>query len=629
MKKLLSFCLFLLVSLPVLAEDNFDKAFMFADRKDWPQANYAARVTGHKLLKEYIFWRQSKEVDQRPDASTLLSFIESHRDWPDMVALLDRAAEALLLQGVNYQNAKRWQDLHDAFAEKRDQTKRDPVAFIVKHTWEHGEFNTAEQEQLLNFYAGQLGPVEIQRRVNYLLWNDKTTKARGLITHLPHDKQRLAYARIALQEGHHGIETTLSAVPASLKNDAGLIYDRMRWRSRKGLSDGVLELLRTAPPRVPHAAKWWKYRAIAVRDAIDSGALSRGLALLQNHGQSSGAELADALWLRGWLTLRVNGNAGKAYQDFYDMYHHVKFPVSLSRAAFWAAMAAKLNGNNDISNNWYKEAAKFPTTFYGQLAMTQLGISQLSLPSVPNRNSPRLSAGERDVLTLVRLLARYNQKFSVEKFLSHLAMRQKAADNLYALAALAREIHYPHLSVRIAKIAMQERHLWLESTSHPIRQTVADNAIEPALALAISRQESEFNPEARSPANALGLMQLLPSTAQQVARKWGVPYSQGELFNPQYNMRLGSYYLSGLVDKFGSTYPLAIASYNAGPGNVNRWVGRYGPLPQDLFSRLNWLESIPFLETRNYVQRVLENLQVYRAMLKTGQPLSEAGMFGK
>ncbi len=613
------------------AEDYYTKAFNAADSQRWADANFAARQAGSAVLKEYIQWRRLKDVETRPDAEEILSFIEQHPSWPDLQSLMDRSEEAILLQGVGWKQADRWLRLHEKISQlTKPVDKQDPVTYLIRHAWLNGDFNVSEQQRLRQLYAGQIGPKEIAKRANMLLWNDQINRAKDLIPLLPSAQQKLAYARIGLQTNQRNPDGLVASVPSSLRNDPALIYERMRWRARKSLSGGVQEMLMLAPAKIPYPEKWWNYRAIEIRELIEGRNFTKALQLARNHGQTGGATLADALWLKGWLEMRQSSDVKAAYEDFYALYHHVSYPVSLTRGAYWAGMAAKQNNNADIAKNWFKEAAKHPTTFYGQLALAELYPGQpLSLPAAnDNGAGGNFSSEQMDMIALIRLLAQYNQKASVEKFVMHLASLQTKTQNLHALGAVCKKIGYPHLQVRVGKVASQVMHLWLGTTSHPIIKTDA-LAVEPALALAISRQESEFNPQARSGANALGMMQLLPGTAQHTAQRWGIPYSYEKLFNPEYNMELGSYFLASLIDKFGGSYPLAIAAYNAGPGNVSRWLATYGPMPQDTLGQLNWLESIPFAETRNYVQRVLENLQVYRAMLGTQKPLTAQSILGK
>jgi soluble lytic murein transglycosylase len=622
--KIRTLFVFLTLLLPLNSAfaDSAPDAFRYADSKQWSEASFAARQTGNALLQEFIQWRKLKDSETRADANEIMGFIETHPDWPDVAILLDRAEESIALEGAQESQVRRWMQL-------KGNSRSDATSYLVKQVWKCGELNTAEQENLLRAFPSYIGQEEIITRVNKLLWEDMANRAKPLIPLIPARLRKIAYARIALQTNQFGIEKLLADMPAQYRNDSSVLYERMRWRARKQLDSGVREILLQAPMKVAYPAKWWPYRVHQVREAIQDGQYDTALRLLQNHGQTGDVELADALWLRGWILLTRKNDANAAYKDFYDLYHHVNFPVSLSRGAYWAGLAAQKNNNRDIAQNWFKEAAKYPSTFYGQLASIELGATHLSLPDSQSNASKNFSSSQQRMVDLVRLLARYDQKLSVEKFMFHLASIQKRHyGNLHSLGRLAQEIAMPHLTVRTGKAAMQTQRLWLGKTSHPVIDA-SNLAVETALALAITRQESEFNPQARSSANAMGMMQLLPGTAQQMARKWGAPYSQAQLMMPRYNMELGSAYLAGLLDKWNGSYPLAIASYNAGPGNVNKWVAQMGYPPSDTIGMLNWIERIPFAETRNYVQRVLENLQVYRTLLGAKEPLTKQRMLGK
>jgi soluble lytic murein transglycosylase len=374
----------------------------------------------------------------------------------------------------------------------------------------------------------------------------------------------------------------------------------------------------------------WMQRKIDARDAIEAGQYQRALALLNQHGQTDGIDLADALWLRGWLQYEFLNNPGEAYKDFYQLYEHVGYPVSLARGAYWAGRAAKRNNNPDIAQRWFQQAANHPTTFYGQLALIELPGS--AILRVPDQSKPstqaRFTQQEQDMINLIEVLARYQQNYSVEVFLKALAAHQgKRAENWQWLGEFAQRLGYPHYSVRLAKLANQEEHIFLADISHPMRQP-PNAALEPALALAITRQESEFDPRARSSADAMGMMQLLPGTAKLVARRYGISYDYSRLYDPDYNMTLGSYYLSDLIEGFDGNYVLAIAGYNAGPSNVRRWISRFGkPNMHSIDDTLRWMELIPFAETRNYVHRVLENTQIYRARLGQAVPMSAATLW--
>jgi soluble lytic murein transglycosylase len=613
------------------ADDSVHSAFYAADKKEWGDARIWAQRSQNKDLIDYITWRELRNTDSRSLGEEYLIFLEQHPLWPEQEQILRRGSEALLIQGYTPDQAARWQKLYQRIHKKQPEIPGAAEEQLRHYAWEHGVFVPWEQEQILGLYAGQIDLTDISQRASDRLWQGDIAAARALLPRLPSTERRLLETRMALMNSDRKVESLLNTLSTSQRNDPGLMFDRMRWRDRKGLTEGVEEILRLAPSSVPYPEKWWPYRATIARDQIEAGQYQRALGLLRNHGQTEGATLADALWLRGWLQFQFLKAYGEAYKDFHDLYKNVKFPVSQSRAAYWAGRAAEANGNKEIARQWYGHAAEHPHTFYGQLGVMALpgsAILKVGDHSKPS-NQARFTAQEQDLINLIEVLARYRQDYSVELFLKTLLKHQKNPANGVWLGEMANRLGYPHYAIRLAKQASQDQHWFLQGISHPIREVpVPRSVVEPSLALAITRQESEFDPRAQSSANAMGMMQLLPSTAKHVARKNGMGYDYSRLYEPQYNMTLGSQYLNELLAHYGGSYVLTIAAYNAGQGNVRKWTQRFGyPNENSLDDTLRWMELIPFLETRNYVQRVLENMLTYRAIQGDATPLTPGRVF--
>jgi soluble lytic murein transglycosylase len=582
--------------------------FTHLDRKAWDEAASKAEQR-HQALLPFIRWVHYRGIDDRPKAAAILNFLQRHPEWPDGERLFHRAAEALMLEGFNRDGWRILQKLAEKHA-WGDWHKKDKKA-LVRHYWRRGEFTTDEQEKILDNFGDWLRREDHLARVDDLLWRGRSSHAQDLLRYIPVEYKRLSQARMALMLNQRGVDTAISAVPDKLQNHPALLFERIRWRARKQRHDGVRELLLKAPHKVPYAEKWWPYRARQARDAMEEGDKALALKLLENHGQNDGAPLAEALWMRGWLQLEFLDKPKDAYRDFYTLYHHVSYPISLSRGAYWAGVAAQRNGNDEIAHNWFTVAAKHPEHFYGQLAHAELGNRDLAIVK-ETTNPTTIQKLPESLRKVMAELARHQQNGWLRYMVRHLVKQQKEAGEFLALAEFVRALEQPHLAVYVGKRAGQLQTLALPSISHPLMDVPSSLAIEPALALAIMRQESAFNPQAKSRAGATGMMQLMPGTAKLVARKLGIKYRYSQLVEPDYNIQLGSRYLADLLERFDGSYPLAIAAYNAGPGNVERWRKRFGPLPEDLAGRLKWLEQIPFAETRNYVQRVLENLHVYR-----------------
>jgi soluble lytic murein transglycosylase len=371
------------------------------------------------------------------------------------------------------------------------------------------------------------------------------------------------------------------------------------------------------PEQPPHANMWSSQRLILARRLIESHDFNRAYELASGDHSTEPSQIAETQFLAGWLSLRFLQDAAQALTHFELMYQHVLTPVSKARAAYWAAQAVR-GSNAGNAGEWLDRAARYPTTFYGQLALEELG-HPLQLPPEPAVGSADIRQFERgDLVRAARLLHQANDKVRVTQFIDRLAETQKTAVGQAETARLARDLGILPLSVQIAKKAISGNIAFL-TEGYPVLSGVHVNDPEPALVHGIIRQESLFNADVVSPAGAIGLMQLMPATASTVAHRLGQrgPVSPASIRNPAENVMLGSSYLSQMIGNYGGSYVLAIAAYNAGPGRVREWLEGNGD-PRHGVDPVDWIELIPISETRNYVQRVLENTSVYRARLSGG-----------
>lgn len=580
--------------------------------------------------QKLVAWQTLLDRDAAASFNEITRFMAENPHWPEQKRLRLNAELSLRDGSVPDEDIIAWfagqppvsgvGRLALAEALSRREGAAEIIPTLIREAWTGGDFEEAEERRLLNTYGRYLTQDDHINRASRLLWEEKIVPARRMLARLPHDRRRLMEARIALIENKRTAGAALGQVSASLMNDPGLLYDRMRYRARRDDDRGVREMLLAAPATVPYPEKWWRYREMQVREAIDEGNARLASRLLANHGQTEGKGLADAVWLRGWLQLEFLGQAKQALATFSDMYDGVRYPVSRARAAFWAARAAEKSGNAGAAADWYDKAARHPTTFYGQMALAR-HASALKLPSAP---SPSSAAKQRfegsDLAKAAREAAALGEHHIAARLVEHMVETAEGDEDAALATGLGHELGLPHLSVRAAKKALQ-RNMVLTENGYPAPPTPGGLEVERPLALAVMRQESEFDAFAKSPSGALGMMQLLPGTAREVARKTGLGYRRDQLFDPEYNMIVGSRYLSRLVDSYGGSYVMAIAAYNAGPGNVRRWTRQFGTPGNDPDSAIGWIERIPFAETRNYVQRVMENLQVYRHLEDDGHSL--------
>lgn len=554
------------------------------------------------------------------------NFLTRHGDWPEVKIIRLRTEEAALRERpptsrihsfcANFPPISGRGMVACAMGHYGSASERDAS---VRQAWLQGDFSPFEEKMILSEYSRLFNGADHERRLDRLLYERKTDSAQRMLPMVSSSQKALAQARIALASGAKDGPRKLAAVPHALQNNPGLLLDRIRWRNTRGLNAQMRELFVQGPSNPPYADQWWPLRAIAVRESLQAAQYDQALKIISRHGDLKPEFLAEALWLKGWITLEHRRDPDSAYKDFYKLYNSVSTPVSRARGAYWAAKAARKNGNPDIARDWLVKAAEHPTVFYGQLAHVALSPNEpLDLPAPPSVSDSARSEFRRSQLPrVVRMLADQGDQEMVDAFLIHMGDTAKSPEEFALLAELATSINAAHGGVVVAKAALRKG-IILTTTGWPTMALPADLAIEPALTHAITRQESEFNAQARSHANAQGLMQLLPGTARDMARKLSIPFGPADVWNPQTNVTLGSGYLGRMINAFDGSYILGIASYNAGPRNAGNWASDFGRPPRDVDGAVNWIEGIPFGETRNYVQRVLENVQVYRQLLKQG-----------
>jgi len=627
-RPILFLCLLLLAPLPVWG-NSVESAFAFAERGDWASAMREADSSSNSALVTLMTWQYALDSSSGASFGDITSFITAHSDWPEQKRLRLRAELAIREGEVSHSDIISWFEGEPpvtgigkiALARALTATGGTPEAKIktlVRQAWKDGDFDEVHEKDILSTFRKMLTADDHAARTNRLLWEEKTAAANRMLPLLSKDRQYLANARIALIKDKRLSAVALARVPKELKNDPGLVYDRMQYRVRRDDDDGVQEMLLSAPESPPYPEKWWRAREMQVRVAIDEKNYKMAEKLLTRRGKLPTREEADAAWLSGWLQLEFLGKPQPAYDTFSRMHDSVGYPVSRSRAAYWAGRAAEAAGNKTDADAWYAKARAYPTTFYGQLgALKSNGTSPLRFPPAPEPGGTEQTAFDSDELSIaLRLCLEHGAQNLANRLIGAL-IEEGSPERAVLVAKLTNESDYPFIAVRAAKKALQKNIVLIED-GYPRIKTPGGLAVERPLLLAVARQESEFDPRAVSPSGARGLIQLMPRTAKETAKKSGLPFDKESLFEPDYNFTIGSEYLSRMIENYDGSYVMAIAAYNAGPGNVKKWVRRVGTPGNDFDNAINWIEKIPFAETRNYVQRVMENLQVYRNLEAEG-----------
>jgi soluble lytic murein transglycosylase len=471
------------------------------------------------------------------------------------------------------------------------------------------------QAAIIRQYGQVISMRSQNARLDNLIKNESYTQARALGGILQRGYPQLIEARIALREDKRGSEDLVYKVPSSLQNNTGLLFERIRTLRKNDNNAAAANLLNKASALdgITFPEDWWKERNILVRRLIEDRNFPKAYALASNHGLEKGPEFAEAEWLSGWLALRFLNKPQVAYTHFMNMYGKVETAISKARGAYWAARAAETLNKDSDANTWYFQAATYPHTYYGQIALNHLKMpapQQLPLPATANDQAAITSS---DLVQAAVLLHNAGYESLSAKFISAKLDNIQVDGGYQAFATYLNRIGDVSGAYRVAKRASW-KNIFLGDTAYPsLMKWVDDASIDPALAHAIIRQESQFDTSATSPSGALGLMQLMPGTASEVARKRGWAHQTAWLISkPDHNILLGSTYLNELLRRFNGSYPLAIAAYNAGPSRVNGWLEAFGDPRTGEVNWIDWLELIPIPETRNYVQRVTEGIVTYR-----------------
>ena len=468
--------------------------------------------------------------------------------------------------------------------------------------------------------SGMINAADFYARADRLLWQGDKDAARSLFSYLSPGYQSLIVARIALQNDEKKAAAAVSAVPQALQTDPGLLFDRVRYRRKQNDTDGAIALLAQQPKNPAQSEKWGLERSILMRRLMDAGDDQRAYNLAAAHHYTEGEAFAGNEFMAGWLALRHLNKPDVALKHFATLYNNGKSVITKARAAYWQGRAYQALGQNDQAATWMQNAAQYTTSYYGQIAARALGKEPRDfLKTEPQPAASAQAAFQNDErVRIAKLFYDNGIKDKAALFLRSLTQKAGAKTDYIMLANYASDMGMPQVAVTAAKEAAK-KNMQLPMSGYPILNTGAVGENIPApLAYAIIRQESQFDTQVTSKAGAMGLMQLMPGTATATANKMGITHDASMLIdNPEHNIRLGTSYLAQRMEQFNNSIPLAVAAYNGGAANVQKWIAQYGDPRDPKADMIDWIETIPFGETRNYVQRVIENTEVYR--MKLGQ----------
>lgn len=604
----------------------FEQVIGAINAGDWSSATPLIDAPGDTPTQLYLRWRELRAG--LGDWSDYLHFLETHADWPGL-PLLKRMGEHRIPEGrppaeilAYFKDTRPSTGLGtlrlDAALRELERTAE--ADRILVETWRSTALSAAEEIAILRDHAALLEP-HLAARIDALIWQGKLDAAERHAGALLDDHAALARLRIALRRSKPKISPLLDAVPEELRaKSAGLRYDRFHWRMRRDLYDGAEEMLAeasTSRAALGRPEAWAYRRGLLARRAMRQGRIDAAYALASQHFlEADEKHFHDLEWLAGYIALEYQRDAPRALQHFERLRAVASTPISSGRAEYWLGRAYEAVGDVDKALAAFAQGARHQTSFYGQLAAARAGLpGDPALTGRSESNWQEAAFTQSSVFRTGLLLHHAGARYDAGRFFAHLSEELPPEDQA-RLGAFLIGLGEPNMAVRMGKsIARTGR---AEVAPYypliPLPETISQ--VPTALVLAVIRQESEFRPEAQSHAGAKGLMQLMPATARAVATANGTPHEPGQLIDdPVHNVTLGTAYLDRLLERYDGSLVLTVAAYNAGPGRVSEWIETSGDPRDDAIDPVRWIEEIPYTETRNYVQRVLEGVGVYRARL--------------
>lgn len=618
--------LFFALAVPVVAERPRPLGWaMDAMRNgNWETAATIAQRDGD-VAADIIEWHRLRAG--RGSYADVMEFLKRRPDWPGEGYLRRQSEKVVIAEGRAAvlaffgDNAAQTPKGVLAFADaKSAQGEQGDAEVSVVLAWNTMQMNDTSQALFLKNYGELLKPHHASRLSN-MLWEGAAKDARRMFDLVGDGPKALAVARLALQNLNKNVDGLINAIPEKYRDEPSLQYDRFVWRARKGRGEDAKKLLleqSKSADALGRPQAWSNRRRALARDEMRDGDPKRAYQMASRHYLSSGSAYADLEWLSGYIALRKLDDPATALGHFLRFDKAVLSPISKGRAGYWIGRAYDALDDPAQADQAYTKAAQHQTSFYGLLA-----AERASLPFDPdlagNEAFPDWQGSDvaDDALFEAGLLLQASGELDVaERFWTHYAERLNRFDaGLLGQAAI--DVGQPHLAVMIGK-RVAKRAIVLPEPYYALHPLANRNLpIAPEMALAIARRESEFDPKVQSGVGARGLMQIMPATATEVAAGLGLSgeHSTARLTqDPEYNAVLGATFLSTLAGRFDGNVLMMSAAYNAGPSRPIRWAKIYGD-PRGQMDVVDWIEHIPFRETRNYVMRVTESLPIYRARL--------------
>jgi soluble lytic murein transglycosylase len=616
-------------------------ALSMIERGDPAGATVAAYALPNRVDIKLVDWLVATSGDPDVPSARIAEVRQRLGDWPGQGLLRLRYEQALLREepsaaeivarmgGTTPTFPNATLSLVAAYMEVG---RRADATRLLRDLWRQTDVPESIERAVLQDFRGLLTAADHKARMDRLLYDGRATDGVRVSALLDANQQSLAKAVSAVIKGQSGGLRQLESLPAAVRSDPLATYARVQALRRANRITDAGNLL-VAAPRDPAALidpdAWWVERRLVSRALNDIGKSQLAYAVAAGHSAQSSALRAEAEFHAGWFALEFLHDPGTAARHFTAVSSISTRPLTASRAEFWLGRSAEAQGNSAGATAHYQRAAAYPSAFYGQLAAARLGRTQIALATPSPTAAARERFAARELVQAIDHLTAVGEVSEIDLFYRHLAATLTDPGEVAMLAAMASNNGEHQLALQIGVTALGNG-VPADALAFPtggIPASADTGSVEKPLVYAVARQESNFNPEAVSSVGARGLLQLMPATARESARVVGVSYSADRLTaDPAYNVSLGSSYLGRLVNQYRGSYVMAAAAYNAGGSRVDEWVERYGDPRDPRIDVINWIERIPFTQTRDYVQRVMENLQAYRARLGSSALTIEADL---
>jgi soluble lytic murein transglycosylase len=607
------------------------------------EASATQKSISDPVARKLVEWALLRSDDSNAGFERLSSFLSSNPSWPNATMLRRRAESALWDERRNDATVRQF------FATSKPVTAKGKFALarallaqgdraqataLVREAWREDNCSREVERMVMDAFGDILTRADHKARMDRRLYDEDSDAGMRMAQMLGGADLAIAKARVAVIDQSSKAKALLDAVPESARHDVGYIFSRAQHLRRGDNNTDAAKLMLTASRNTsPHHDfdEWWVERRVLARKLLDEGELQLAYRVARD-AVSPPRELyrGEHEFTAGWIALRFLKDPRAAYQHFARVGHGTTHPTTIARGEYWQGRAAEAMGRTSEARAHYQAAAQYPTAYYGQIARAKLGLGELNLRRPPDAGH-RAALMNLEVVRATQLLYAIDARDLVIPFVADLADRAVDPGALVAMAEVAKKNDDARAMLLIGKGALA-RGVPMDAYAFPTIGIppfrIVGPPVDKSVVYSIARQESAFNPQAISRAKALGLMQVLPGTGKLIARKFNFPFDQKRMLSdPAYNAQMGAAELGDVLETYRGSYILSFVAYNAGRGRVKQWIEKYGDPRDPAVDPIDWVERIPFSETRNYVQRILENMQVYRIQLgHTSRPTIEADL---